>query len=392
MVENAMTHKSHANDQGKAQGTILLREYMSQIADTDRLPEDQIRPALMGLFGEVGSLMATSKKQVRDQDAYTEYHDAVCEEFGDALWYLGAICRRLKIDLEGVFLDAANGDDYKTLLAASDLTHGPVSQVLSANAPLHLEETLMRLGKSTAELLDISAADDDVRRLLKQFAHCYLQAVQVVGVAFSDVVRGNIKKARSRFIAPNLAEMPIFDSKFEREEQIPWEFAIEITQRKSGQSYLRWNDVFVGDPLTDNIRDKDGYRFHDVFHFAHAAILHWSPTFRALIKQKRKSDKSVDEAQDGGRAIVVEEGLTAYVFSRAKKLDFFATQERVSYDLLKTIQQFVRGYEVDECPPSLWERAILRGYEVFREVRKNEGGWVIGDRKNRTIQYKKSGG
>jgi hypothetical protein len=65
------------------------------------------------------------------------------------------------------------------------------------------------------------------------------------------------------------------------------------------------NGVFIGDPLTDNILDRDGYRFHDVFHFAHASILHWSPTFRALIKHKRKSDPVVDEAQDSGRAIVV---------------------------------------------------------------------------------------
>ena len=65
---------------------------------------------------------------------------------------------------------------------------------------------------------------------------------------------------------------------------------------------MRWNGVFIGDPLTDNMLDPDGYRFHDVFHFAHAAILHWSPTFRALIKHKRKDDPKVDEAQDGGRA------------------------------------------------------------------------------------------
>ena len=89
---------------------------------------------------------------------------------------------------------------------------------------------------------------------------------------------------------------------------------------------MRLNGVFVGDPLTDNIRDPDGYRFHDVFHFAHAAILHWSPTFRALLKQKRKSNPKVDEAQDGGRAIVVEEGLTAWVFARAKELNYFEGQ------------------------------------------------------------------
>ena len=236
------------------------------------------------------------------------------------------------------------------------------------------------------------ANNEQTRDLLREFARHYLMALQVVGVAFSDVVRGNIQKARGRFIRPNLVEMPVFDAGFAPEEQLPWEFEIEITQRKSGQSYLRWNGVFVGDPLTDNIVDKDGYRFHDVFHFAHAAILHWSPTFRALIKQKRKSDKVVDENQDGGRAIVVEEGLTAYIFSRAKKLDFFGGKDRLSYDLLKTVQQFVRGYEVDACPPSLWEIAILQGYEVFRQVRDNQGGRVIGDRKHRTITYKRKSG
>lgn len=100
----------------------------------------------------------------------------------------------------------------------------------------------------------------------------------------------------------------------------------------------------------------------------------------------------MDEAQDGGRAIVVEEGLTAYIFSRAKKQDFFAANERVSYDLLKTLQQFVRGYEVEACPPSLWEVAILQGYEVFRQVRAQECGSIIGDRKARTITYKPSSG
>lgn len=93
---------------------------------------------------------------------------------------------------------------------------------------------------------------------------------------------------------------------------------------------MRWNGVFIGDPLSDNIADRDGYRFHDVFHFANAAVLHWSPTFRALIKHKRKSNQAVDEAQDSGRAIVIDEGLSAYIFSYAKQLDFFQEQNTVS--------------------------------------------------------------
>ncbi len=146
--------------------------------------------------------------------------------------------------------------------------------------------------------------------------------------------------------------------------------------------------MFVGDPLTDNILNEDGYKFHDVFHLSYAAILHWSPIFRSLIKRKRKSDKRVDEAQDGGRAIVVEEGLSAWIFSYAKDLKLFEGQRKLSFDLLKTVQKFVKGYEVENCPLYMWERAILGGYAVFREVLENNGGIVIGDRYKRTITYK----
>ena len=142
-----------------------------------------------------------------------------------------------------------------------------------------------------------------------------------------------------------------------------------------------------GIPLSDNIRDPDGFRFHDVFHFAHAAILHWSPTFRALIKHKRKTDPAVDEAQDSGRAIVVEEGLTAWLFARAKDLNFFEGHTSVSFDLLKTIEHFVRGYEVEACPLKLWEIAILQGYSVFRQVRDHNGGIIKGDRTSRTLRF-----
>lgn len=150
---------------------------------------------------------------------------------------------------------------------------------------------------------------------------------------------------------------------------------------------IQWNGVFIGDPLTDNIADRDGYRFHDVFHFSYAAILHWSPVFRALIKHKRKSKPKYDEEQDGGRAIVVEEGLTAWIFSRAKELNFFENQKKISLGILKTIGEFVSGYEVEECPLKLWERAILDGYAVFRQLKENQGGWIIGDREQRTIKY-----
>jgi hypothetical protein len=215
-----------------------------------------------------------------------------------------------------------------------------------------------------------------------------VEALQLSCVSLDTVISTNIMKTRGRFLEPDPNVLPTFDDTFREEERLPQHFEIKVTKRQSGQSYLRWNGVFIGEPLTDNIADPDGYRFHDVFHLAHAAILHWSPTFRSLIRQKRKSDKIIDETQDGGRAIVVEEGLTAWIFVRAKELNYFEGQKSVSFDLLKGIQQFVRGYEVAACPLKLWERAILDGYKVFRQLRAQNGGTVIGDRATRSIDYK----
>ena len=237
-------------------------------------------------------------------------------------------------------------------------------------------------------MLGIKSLDERTHDLLRTFSNCYLQALQATHLSFSKIVRMNMRKVRGRFLDPDPSILCTFDSEFPDEERLPQHFEIKIKQRKSGRSYMQWNGVFIGDPLTDNILDSDGYRYHDVFHLAHAAILHWSPTLRALIKQKRKSDPKVDESQDGGRAIVVEEGLSAWIFSCAKHLKFFDGQNSVSFDLLKTVQQFVQGYEVEQCPLRLWERAILDGYKVFRQVRANNGGIVVGDRETRTIEYK----
>lgn len=369
-------------------GSVLLREYMDKITGTDMLPPNDLRPVLLGLFGEVGSILATAKKVDREKAVYTGFQETVEEEFGDALWYFATLCQRLGFSIDQVFSKVARGPGYCEASAASDLLIGPISHVSSAIVAPPLHKAFLALGEAVAPLLDLEGPGENVDTLLSAFADRYLQALQAAGVSFSRVVHENIAKTKGRFVDPDLSLLPTFDGDFPEEEQLPRRFEIKITERKSGRSHIQWRGVFIGAPLTDNIRDPDGYRFHDVFHFAHAAILHWSPTFRALIQQKRKSNPKIDEAEDGGRAIVVEEGLTAWIFSRAKKLDYFRDQKSISFDLLKTVGQFVRGYEVDVCPLKLWERAILQGYEVFRHVRDNNGGIVVGDRDTRTIQYK----
>ncbi|WP_042885541.1 nucleoside triphosphate pyrophosphohydrolase family protein [Achromobacter sp. DH1f] len=366
-------------------GSLLFSEYSSEIAATDVLGAD-ISPVLQGLYGEVGGIMATAKKHVREESAYPGFRRAAEEEFGDTLWYLAAVCRRIRVPLEDIFSEAANHGNFKNVGAASDISTGVLAYIaMPIAAPSSIDVTLVHLGKAAAALLGSEPTRDGV----VAFARAYLDAIHAAKLVFSDVARSNLRKARGAFLDPQPTDLKDidFDSCFGVEEQIPRRFNIRINQRGSGKSYLQWNGVFIGDPLTDNIADRDGYRFHDVFHFAYAAILHWSPVTRALIKHKRKSSPLYDEEQDSGRAIVVEEGLTAWIFSRAKELNFFEDQKKVSLGILKTISEFVSGYEVEKCPLKLWEKAILDGYAVFRQLKANQGGWIVGDREARTIAY-----
>ena len=366
---------------------LSIAEYDSVSAQTDQLADDSLTPVRLGLFGEVGSLMATSKKYHREGIAYAAHTRAVIEEFGDTLWYLASLCRRLDYNLEDIVRNASEGEGVSSDLVTSAFPDAPLACTKSFTNQSTFDELLLTLGQHAAALLEPHTKTGVQRELLVAFTRIYLMAVQACRIPLSIITQTNVEKIRGRFLESEISKLPDFDTGFPEEEQLPRKFRIEIKQRPNGKSYLRWNGVFIGDPLTDNIGDPDGYRFHDVFHLAHAAILHWSPTFRGLIRQKRKSDTKLDENEDGGRAIVIEEGLTAYIFSCAKELEFFEGQSSVSFDLLKTIKNFVRGYEVEQCPLWLWEQAILKGYSVFRLICANNGGTVVGDRAARTILY-----
>ena len=363
--------------------TELLRQYELSLEKTDRFSNDQITPIIMGLYGEVGSIMATSKKYYREKKAYAGYRAAVEEEFGDAFWYFSALCRRLSLNIEKVFVNSCNAQQLENRVSGTPNTKSSV--------PKDLDAVLIDLGCAAAQLLMEDKSPDVFRKNVSIFAGLYCKALDITGLEFCKVVEGNLAKTLGRFSTPDLTSLEDFDDSYPDDEQIPRYFEIHIVQRKCGQSYLKWNDVFIGDPLSDNICKPDGFRFHDVFHMAHAAVLHWSPTFRALIKRKRKSNPATDMEQDGGRAIVVEEGLTAWLFSYAQGLNNFEGHDGVSFDVLKIIQKFVQGYEVERCPLKLWEDAILQGYEVFRQVKNDNGGIVIVDRTNRKIRYRPIG-
>ena len=79
--------------------------------------------------------------------------------------------------------------------------------------------------------------------------------------------------------------------------------------------------------------------------------------------------------------------MSAIVFSRARRLSYFEGIETVDYNLLKTVSEFVRGFEVDPIPLWQWETAILDGFKVFRLLRANRGGSVELDLERHLLSY-----
>ena len=279
-----------------------LNEYLDFVVKTDKLPD--VDAAVQGLFGEIGSIMSASKKIKREgEKVFTGFKDTLVEEFGDAFWYLCYIAYKSEIDLINIYKNIQKGSISSEVLIGKDST--PLALAYTPNPNLTRKDALVKLGQQASHFLtpeNITNSNESFTNFLKT----YFDALHIFDVSFGEVIDKNVKKVSSRFIMPPITKLLDFDADFPEYEQLPRVFEIEFMERAKGVTAMRWNDVFIGDPLTDSIADKDDYRYHDVFHFAYAAILHWSPTIRSLIKHKRKSDPEKDEAQDGGRARVVE--------------------------------------------------------------------------------------
>ena len=110
---------------------------------------------------------------------------------------------------------------------------------------------------------------------------------------------------------------------------------------------------------------------------------------RSLFRLKRKSLPKVDEAQDGARATLIEEGITTWIFGQAVDLDLFEHLRpgELPFDLLKHVRQFVAGYEAEQCPLWLWEDAILQGYSAFRYLREHRRARIHVDMTNRVLGF-----
>lgn len=386
---------------------LTLTEYAKQAQRSDRFGDDPSAPQYyrFGYFGEIGGLLAALKKVSRDKLLETD-RDFAAEEIGDALWYLVATSHAQGVspaELSTACLFALREHFGETTKPITDeVTFKNLDAIIEAQVCKQREDQALLLGHLAAaagalaeERLPQTHFRDTFRRdeILGRHLSFLVRAAAAFELSFEQIALKNLEKISDRWPGNEVQYPPLFDEQFPEYERLPRQFTVLFEERTGGkQNHVvqSINDVFVGDRLTDNSVEEDGYRFHDVFHLAYVAHLGWSPVIRGLLKRKRKSVDEVDENQDGARAMIIEEGIATWIFNHAKQRgDFFENVEsgKLAFSLLKQIRSMVRGYEVDRCPLWQWERAILDGFTVFRQLYKARGGKIHVDMDDRTIRF-----
>jgi NTP pyrophosphatase (non-canonical NTP hydrolase) len=210
-------------------------------------------------------------------------------------------------------------------------------------------------------------------------------------LSLEDVAALNLKRITERWPVEG-ATVPakLLDDDYPPEEQLPRQASVRFEELEvDGRMKLRLSNdgTKLGDDLTDMNYDDDGYRFHDVFHLTYAAMLGWSPVSRLFFKTRRDSDPRVREIEDGGRAVVIEEAVSAFVFDYARQERFLEGVPQLDSELLRTVKGLVSHLEVRTRTIAEWQRAILRSYEIWRQMRDHRGGTVHLNLPERTIDF-----
>lgn len=382
---------------------MLLNDYQQSAIRTDvSSSESNFRHLVLGLFGEAGSVLSVVKKKGRDKGSSKLYFMQASEELGDLLWYIAASANKANIELGQIAEPLALSEHRRLKSSELHFSHLQKPRTLLPIEPSgNLEWVLIYLAEGVGRLIVAQrkyVETTNKKSLLDAFTKVLRRVVGVanrVGLSLEEVAKSNLAKTADRWPEYRVKGYPRpFDSLYPVYERLPrlMEFDIKEIRSAEDHSFVLQSSrgVNVGDRLTDNIEDPDDYRFHDVFHYAYAAVIGWSPVLRAILKTKRKSNKEVDQNQDGARAILIEEGLATLVFNHAKESgSLFEDVERgkLSFDLLKMVRIFVRGYEVENVPYWVWEEAILQGFAAFSYLKEHREGRVTIDYRKRRLRF-----
>lgn len=387
--------------------SLSLPEYALKARESNRFEDtpDEFDNLRFGYFGEIGGLLASVKKIGRDQLTDTQSQMAA-EELGDALWYLVGIATLLQITADELGWQCIKSLRHK--LGENDrpisepasfgqidgliLTHREgwdLTRIGQLGTLANSAGSLANRTRTSMEAMSPPSLREHLGKILAEWAltcGCFCLSAE-------DIARANLEKISSRWPGSNRIYPKFFDpeSDFPAYERFERRFEIEFVER-GGYVVQSLNGVLVGDRLTDNSHEPDDYRFHDIFHLAYVAFLGWSPVVRGLLKRKRKSNPFIDENEDGARAMIIEEGIATWIFNHAKRLNFYQdiVLGKLDYSVLKQIQSMVEGYEVSACKLWQWELAILKGFEVFRQLRQHRGGIVTVDMEAHSLSFRPS--
>jgi NTP pyrophosphatase (non-canonical NTP hydrolase) len=240
------------------------------------------------------------------------------------------------------------------------------------------------------------------------------------GLELEDIAQSNLARTRDRYLgrhnAPEDGSLPVFDATYPDRERFPRRLVVAVTEQAlapdrtvavltlegaepnafpdgpvnvGGKLHGFRVGAALGDPLTDNSRLADEYRFHDAIHLGFMAVLGWSPTMRSLLRLKRKSNPQTDECEDGARAIFAEEGLAALLSRLAPVRTGFLNTPSVDGDVIEIAKAAATGLEAEAVPGWLWQAAIHQGFLAMSLLGQNDGGYLVADLDARELSYQK---
>ncbi|HET7012339.1 MAG TPA: MazG nucleotide pyrophosphohydrolase domain-containing protein [Streptosporangiaceae bacterium] len=312
-------------------------EYQRAAGETSQLqmggPHGVIAP-ILGLASETGSILNVYKKYLRDGISLDANREFLREELGDLLWYVAAVATACSLDLEDIV--------QANLARTRDRYRGQLPEAKCEDLPV------------------FDAAYPDRERFPR-----------LMVVAVTERIAPGRRAAVLRLVSAEPNAFP--------------DGPVKIGGKPHGFRV----GANLGDPLTDNSRRADAYRFHDAIHLGFMAVLGWSPTMRSLLRVKRKSSPEVDESEDGARAIFAEEGLAAMLSRLASSRTGFLSTASIDGDVIEVARVASAGLEAEAVPSWLWQAAIHQGFRALSLLGENGGGYLIVDLDARELSYRK---
>lgn len=399
-----------------------------------------------GLVSEIGSLLSVIKKEKIGEaglDSTAVATEELQEEIGDVFWYCFSLLELagksetvnflveniqfLRNEISGEtqqnslfksaisplriteFLEGAQEveglgemltfDDYQRVAYLTARTESAELKGVCLSVMWQLGAELMTslLPESEKEV-KYSTAERPYHQVIGDIAWHLSAVASIYGLSLNRVVEANVEKISFRLNREERTEQ--HDAAAPENQRFPDQLEVSILTVGEGRSRMYVNGKQLGDDLTDNSYEADGYRFHDVLHLSNAVYLGWSPVLRRLLGAKRKYSPEIDEVEDGARASIVEEAIVKIIHSEGtriaharqpgssmEQLRIFEKPEEITFGFLKFLRSLVVGLEVHQNKYWEWEDSIVKAYEIYFELCQHQQGTVLLNFKDRNLNF-----